>query len=144
MASNNTLQTALLYVDDIIITGTNPRVISKLVTTLDSKFAVKDLGQLHYFLEVQLHTVLDGVLLKQEKYVKDLLHHLDLGDLKPAPSPSVLNNQLSISDGTPLDNPYIYRSTIGALQYLTTTRLDITYAVNHLSQYLKKPTDVHW
>ncbi|XP_038902368.1 secreted RxLR effector protein 161-like [Benincasa hispida] len=56
----------------------------------------------------------------------------------------VLGKHLSIADGTPLDDPFIYRSTIGALQYLTTTRPDIAYIVNHLSKFLQRPIDIHW
>lgn len=51
---------------------------------------------------------------------------------------------MSIDEGSPLADPYIYRSAIGALQYLTKTRPDIAYIVNHLSQFLKRPTNVHW
>ncbi|KAL4028032.1 hypothetical protein IC575_011224 [Cucumis melo] len=77
-------------------------------------------------------------------YVEDLLYKLQLTDLKPAPSPSVLGKHLSLGEGTPLADPLIYRSTIGVLQYLTNTRPDISYIVNHLSQFLQKPIDHHW
>ncbi|XP_038896671.1 secreted RxLR effector protein 161-like [Benincasa hispida] len=73
-----------------------------------------------------------------------LLQRLQLTNLKPSPSPSVLGKNLSIDDGSPLNDPFIYRSTVGMLQYLTTTRLDIAYIVNHLSQFLQRPTDAHW
>ncbi|XP_038895937.1 uncharacterized mitochondrial protein AtMg00810-like [Benincasa hispida] len=139
----------LVYVDDVIITGIEPRVINELVIALDSKFALKDLGQLHYFLGVQLHTVPNGVLLNKKKYIEDLLHRLDLGDLKPAPSPSVLYKQLSISYGTSLDDPYIYWSTIGALQYLTSMRpntvkrvLRYVSGTRHFGLYIQHGSDL--
>ena len=66
---------------------------------------------------------------------------LQLTNLKPISTPSVLGKHLSIiSNGIPLSDPFTYQSIIGALQYLTTTRLDIAYIVNHLSQFLRKPT----
>ncbi|XP_062076274.1 uncharacterized mitochondrial protein AtMg00810-like [Humulus lupulus] len=51
---------------------------------------------------------------------------------------------LSGHDGTILENPTLYRSVIGALQYLSHTRPDISFSVNKLSQFLKAPTMVHW
>lgn len=74
----------------------------------------------------------------------DLLHKLQLSNLKPAPTPSVVGTKLSLNDGKSLEDPFVYRSTIGALQYLTHTRPDIAYTVNTLSQFLKSPTDIHW
>lgn len=65
-------------------------------------------------------------------------------DLKPTPSPSILGKHLSINDGEPMSDPFMYRSTIGALQYLTNTRPNIAYIVNYLRQFLKLPTTVHW
>ncbi|MDV3187721.1 MAG: reverse transcriptase domain-containing protein [Sweet potato little leaf phytoplasma] len=134
----------LVYVDDVVVTGNNDSLISRLINVLDNQFAFKDLGSLSYFLGIQVHSLSTGLLLNQEKYVSDLLQKLDLEDIKPAPSPCLVGKHLSISEGTPLSDPYIYRSTIGALQYLTHTRLDIAYIVNHLSQFLKQPTDIHW
>ena len=58
-----------------------------------------------------------GFILNQEKYVDDLLHKLQLQDLKPTSSPSVVGKHLSAYEGDLLDNPFLYRSTIGALQY---------------------------
>lgn len=52
--------------------------------------------------------------------------------------------KLSKSDGLPLANPTVYRSTVGALQYLTLTRPDISFLVNKLSQFMQVPTDIHW
>lgn len=54
------------------------------------------------------------------------------------------STKLSNSGGTPLDNPTIYRSTVGSLQYLTLTRPDIAFTVNKLSQFLQNPTSDHW
>lgn len=67
-----------------------------------------------------------------------------MNDLKPAPSPSVLGKHLFVRDGALLGDPFVYHSTIGALQYLTHIRPDIAYIVSHLRQFLQKPTDIHW
>ncbi|MDV3146696.1 MAG: reverse transcriptase domain-containing protein, partial [Sweet potato little leaf phytoplasma] len=134
----------LVYVDDVILIGNSVSLIDKLISALDSWFALKDLGRLSYFLGIQVEYIDRGLHLNQSKYVSDLLLKLNMGHLKPAPTPSVLGTKLSLTDGTPMTDPFIYRSTIGALQYLTNTRPDICYIVNHLSQFLQRPTDVHW
>ena len=64
----------LLYVDDIILTGNNPGFITTLLTQLGSKFAIKDLGHLHYFLGIEVQPHNGGLLLSQAKYITDLLH----------------------------------------------------------------------
>lgn len=73
-----------------------------------------------------------------------MLTKLNLMDLKSMQSLSIMGKNISISDGNPQPDSFICKSAIGALQYLTTTRPDIVYAVNYFSQYLKQPTDVHW
>ncbi|XP_038887194.1 uncharacterized mitochondrial protein AtMg00810-like [Benincasa hispida] len=108
----------LVYVDNIIITGNNPK-LTALIETLVVQFALKELGKLRYFLGVQVHYLESGLLMNQSKYVDDLLHKLQMTDVKPMPSPGVQGQKLSKNDGQPISDPYIYRSTIGALQYLT-------------------------
>lgn len=134
----------MVYVDDVIITGSSSFLMKSLIQKLDKTFVLKDLGRLHYFLGIQIHYLESGFILNQAKYVDDLLHKLKLSDVKPIASPSVQGKLLSKTDGNPLDDLFIYRSIIGTLQYLTHTRPDIAYIVNHLSQFLQCPTDVHW
>lgn len=117
----------LVYVDDVILTGNDTSLICDMISTFDSRFALKDLGSLSCFLGIQVATVSSGIILSQAHYVDALLQRLQFTHLKPAPSPSVLGKSLSLLDGQPLSDPFVYRSTLGALQYLTNTRPDIAY-----------------
>lgn len=119
-------------------------MISNLIHRLNASFTLKDLGHLSCFLGIQMQNLGSGILLNQSKYVDDLLFKLQLHNMKSAPSPCVVGKQLSIFDGSPMHNLSLYRSTVGALQYLTQTRSDIAYIVNHLSQFLRAPTNTHW
>lgn len=74
-----------------------------------------------------------GLLLTQSQYIDELLSKLDMLSLKPEPSPMVVGKKLSLSKGQPRQIHFLYRSTEGALQYLTHTRPDIAYVINHLS-----------
>lgn len=67
----------------------------------------------------------------------------NLSHVTPCPTPMVAGRYLSIKEGAPIENP-TYRQAIGALQYLTYSRLDICFAVNKLSQFLSAPTSSHW
>ncbi|KAI5344155.1 hypothetical protein L3X38_012032 [Prunus dulcis] len=82
------------------------------------------------FLSMELVRTSSGISLTHNKYVIDLLKHVNMHEAKPAPTPAISGHRLSISDGDPLPNPTEYRSTVGALQYLTLTRPDIAFAVN--------------
>ncbi|XP_062100500.1 uncharacterized mitochondrial protein AtMg00810-like [Humulus lupulus] len=134
----------LIYVDDIIVTSNNLEKLKQFITKLNLEFALKDLGPLHYFLGVEVYRDHTGMYLNQTKYVEELLRKNSMLHLKPCPTPMTIGKMISISDGELLENPTIYRSLIGGLQYLTHTRPDLSFAVNKLSQFLKAPTTSHW
>lgn len=85
-----------------------------------------------------------GVLLSQQQYVLDIFRWTNTVDAKPVPSPMSTATNLSAFDGVSFDNPTLYRSTMRALQYLCITRPDILFIVNKLSQFMQKPTVLHW
>jgi hypothetical protein len=124
----------LVYVDDLILTGNQPHVISAFITRLNQEFATKDLGELNYFLGLETTRSTDGLFLCQSKYAHDILQRADLLDAKPVSTPFAANTIFS-SHGDPYTNPTHYRSLVGALQYLTITRPDISYAVNQVSSF---------
>ncbi|XP_062006046.1 uncharacterized mitochondrial protein AtMg00810-like [Rosa rugosa] len=134
----------LIYVDDILITGTHVDHISTLITNLSKLFSMKDLGPLHYFLGIEDVRSFHGLSLTQTKYTLDLLHRTNMTDAKPVSTPTASGKCLSINDGTPLHDGTQYRSVVGALQYLTLTRPDISFAVNQVCQFLHSTTNVHW
>lgn len=74
----------------------------------------------------------DGILLSQEKYSRDLLIKAGMKDCKPAPTPPATTDKLSAHDGDLLgpEDSTKYRSIVGALQYLTLTRPDLSFSVN--------------
>ena len=65
----------LIYVDDIIITGNDNKIIGNLINTLSAEFSLKDLGPLHYFLGLEIKYIRNGLFVSQLKYIKDLLEH---------------------------------------------------------------------
>ncbi|KAI5330217.1 hypothetical protein L3X38_029615 [Prunus dulcis] len=134
----------LLYVDDIVLTGSNSNQLRTFIHRLGIEFEIKDLGRLHYFLGVEVSYLPDSVHLTQNKYTLALLKRSNLLECKPATTPTASKTSLSSSHGSPLLDPTPYRQLVGALQYLTFTRPDISYAVQHVSQFMGSPTDVHF
>jgi hypothetical protein len=136
----------LIYVDDIIVASSSDAATATLLKDLQADFALKDLGDLHYFLGIEVKKVCNGILLTQQKYTSDLLNRVGMESCKPMNTPMSSIDKLSVYDGDPLGPKDIteYRSIVGALQYLTLTRPDISFAVNKVCQFLHKPTTVHW
>lgn len=133
-----------MYVDDIVVTGSDCIGVDKLVLELNSMFALKDMGSLNYFLGMEVCKLPTGLVLSQKKYISDLLIRVGMQDVRPVSTPMTATTQLSAYYGTPVSDPKLYCSTIGALQYVTLTRPEIAFAVNRVSQYLHEPLDIHW
>jgi hypothetical protein len=136
----------LAYVDDLIIVSSSDAATTQLLRHLDSEFAIKDLGPLHYFLGIEVQTTPTGLILSQHKYIADLLQKTHMAHCRPVATPMSSSEKISKDGGTPLSaaETTIYRSTVGALQYLMMTRPDIAFAVNKVCQFMQHPTDHHW
>ena len=133
----------LVYVDDIILAGPNVEVLNEFKLKLQSTFKLKDLGNLKYFLGLEIARSSTGISLNQRKYILSLLEDTGFLGSKPSLFPMDPNSKLSIEDGTPLADVTLYRRLIGRLSYLTITRLDIAFTVNKLSQFVSQPKDTH-
>lgn len=136
----------LIYVDDIIVASSSSEGTTLLLRALGSDFAWKDLGDLHYFLGIEVNKVDDGLIMCQSKYASDVIKRTGMTNCKPVSSPLSTSEKLSEYDGVPLgpEDSTKYRSIVGTLQYLTLTRPDISFALNKICQYLHSPTTTHW
>jgi hypothetical protein len=134
----------LVYVDDIIITASVPEAIPDLLQQLRTSFAVKDLGKLNFFLGVEVTALKSGLLLSQRRYILDLLKRTNMIEAKPISSPMASSSSLSAFAGDPMEDPLLYRSTVGSLQYLSLMRPEPAFAVNRVCQFMHKPSKLHW
>jgi Reverse transcriptase (RNA-dependent DNA polymerase) len=89
--------------------------------------------RLHYFLDIEVHRSSNTLHLSQTKYLKEVLTRAKMLNANSLPSPMCPKTTLSKADGDPFADPYLYRSIVGALQYATLTRPDITFSVNKVS-----------
>ncbi|XP_070679197.1 uncharacterized protein [Malus domestica] len=106
----------LLYVDDIIITGSNSELVQSVITNISEVFDLKDMGKLAYFLGLQITYKSNGDLfINQGKYAKDVIQKAGMDDCKSCLTPCKPHNQVLTSDGYLFD-PTLYRSLVGGLQ----------------------------
>uniref|UniRef100_A0A2N9IQ78 Reverse transcriptase Ty1/copia-type domain-containing protein n=1 Tax=Fagus sylvatica TaxID=28930 RepID=A0A2N9IQ78_FAGSY len=134
----------LIYMDDIIITGTNSISIAHLIKTLQGDFTLKDLRPFHFFLGVEYHKVDSSMYLSQCRYIIDLLRKTNLHEAKPVSSPMASSTVLNQYTGSSLSDLSSYCNVVGSLQYLSLTRPDISFAVNKVCQFMANPTEDHW
>lgn len=109
----------LVYVDDLLVVSSNHGLAEKFITALSSKFSVKDLGPIHYFLgnEVQRHS--DGFHLSQTQYIRDLCARVNMHNSKVVSTPMAITTP-PLSSST-FSDPSLHRSVVGGLQYLAFT-----------------------
>jgi Reverse transcriptase (RNA-dependent DNA polymerase) len=133
-----------VYIDDIILTGSSLALIQTLVASLQQQFAFKGLSPLHYFLGIEVHRSSDSLHLSQAKYLKEILTRAKMLNANLLPSPMCPKTILSKTVGNPFEDPHLYRSIVGALQYATLTRPDIAFSVNKVSQFMQSLSSSHW
>jgi hypothetical protein len=133
----------LLYIDDIIITASSTTFLQHLLDRLHSEFAMTDLGDLHFFLSIAVSHSSDGLFLSQRQYAADLLQRSGMSDCHPASTPVDTQSKLSATEGDLVSDATEYRSLAGALQYLTLTRPDISYAVQQVCLHMHAPRMPH-
>ncbi|KAB2635675.1 glucan endo-1,3-beta-glucosidase 7 [Pyrus ussuriensis x Pyrus communis] len=135
----------LLYVDDIIITGSSDTQVQSVINTLGELFELKDMGKLTYFFGLHIQSQDSGDLfVNQTKYIMDLLKKAGMDKCILALTSSKPQSQLLVTEGTPLPDVTLYHSLVGALQYLTFTRPDIAHSVGVVCQFMHQPTDAHF
>ena len=124
----------LLYVDNMLLTGNNDTLISKLLLSLNTVFRMKDMGDAHYFLGIQVHQTNEGLFLDQSKYAKDLFFAAGMQHCAPMPTPLPIKLHPPQREEELFSEPSYFRSLAGKLQYLTLTRPDLQFSVNYICQ----------
>ncbi|GJX78233.1 ribonuclease H-like domain-containing protein [Tanacetum coccineum] len=137
----------LVCVDDIVITRNNNDEIKKVKDFLSSKFLIKDLGKLKYFLGIEVLESKGNLYLTQRKYCLEVLAEFRMLTCRPCGTPIESKDSTTKSGKVVIDNPLNiinnYQKLVGKLIYLTHTRPDISYVVHVLSQFMHAPLQSH-
>ncbi|XP_020870708.1 uncharacterized protein LOC110225397 [Arabidopsis lyrata subsp. lyrata] len=134
----------LVYVDDLIITGSSIHVVNKFKHYLSTCFHMKNLGPLRYFLGIEVARSPEGIYLCQRKYALDIIAETGLMGVKPITFPLEQNHKLSLAKDDAFHDPSRYRRLVGRLIYLGNTRPEMSYAIHILSQFMNNPQQAHW
>lgn len=133
-----------VYVDDLIVTGSNEDKISEFKKRMRSIFEMSDLGKLTYYLGIEVNQTKDGIIMKQEAYASKILEIAGMSTCNATQYPMEPKLQLTKDEnGKPID-PTMYRKIIGSLRYLIHTRPDLSYSVGMVSKFMQAPKESHY
>nr|GFA85371.1 retrovirus-related Pol polyprotein from transposon TNT 1-94 [Tanacetum cinerariifolium] len=131
-----------IYVDDIIFGSTNPNLSKRFEKLMHSKFEMSMMGELKFFLGIQIHQSPRGIFINQDKYAQEILIKHGMTSCDSVGTPMATKHLDVDLSGTSIDQTK-YRSMVGALMYLTASRPNIMHATCYCARYQAKPTEKH-
>ncbi|KAJ9556912.1 hypothetical protein OSB04_011526, partial [Centaurea solstitialis] len=132
-----------IYVDDIIFGSTNPELCTKFSKIMETEFEMSMMGELNFFLGIQVKQNPNGIFINQSKYIKDMLKKFHMTDCSPIKTPMPTGNLLGPDLASKSVDQKIYRSMIGSLLYLTATRPDIMFSTCFCARFQANPKESH-
>ncbi|GKA93443.1 putative ribonuclease H-like domain-containing protein [Tanacetum coccineum] len=124
-----------VYVDDIIFGSTKKSLCTEFEKMMHKKFQMSSMGELTFFLGLQVKQKEDGIFISQDKYVTEILKKFGFTDVKTASTPMETQKPLLKDEDVEEVDVHLYRSMIGSLMYLTSSRPDIMFAVCACARY---------
>ncbi|GJT82914.1 putative ribonuclease H-like domain-containing protein [Tanacetum coccineum] len=135
----NDIMLVQVYVDDIIFGFTKRSWCDEFEALMKSRFQMSSIGELTFFLELQVKQKEDGIFISQDKYVAEILKKFDFVNVKTASTPIETQKPLVKDEEASDVDVHLYRSMIGSLMYLTTSRPDIMFTVCACSRFQVTP-----
>jgi hypothetical protein len=132
-----------IYVDDIIFRSTCQELCVDFSKIMHDEFEMSMMGELNFFLELQIKQLEDGIFFNQSKYIKDMLKKFGLEDSKPIKTPMSTETKLTKDEESEFVDSTKYRGMIGSLLYLTASRPDIMFSVCLCARFQEDPKTTH-
>ncbi|XP_016690648.1 uncharacterized protein [Gossypium hirsutum] len=132
-----------VYVDDLLITGSNIDQVNQFKLEMKKVFEMTDLGLMSYFLDIEIKQNQNEVFICQRKYAKEILRKFHMEDCKAMSTPMNQKEKLIKDDGSAKVIEAEFRSLVGCLMYLAATRPDILNDVSILSRFMHCPNETH-
>ncbi|GLJ07859.1 hypothetical protein SUGI_0075700 [Cryptomeria japonica] len=133
----------VVYIDEIVFGGNKDTLCKEFADQMQSEFEMSMLGELTYFLGLQILQQDKGIFISQIKYAKEMLNKFQLEYCKPVSTPMATDSKLSKNDESPVVDQNLYRSMIGSLLYLTASRSNIIQAVCMVAKFQATPKQSH-
>jgi hypothetical protein len=132
-----------LYVDDLIYTGNDLKMIEEFKESMKGRFAMTDLGKMRYFLGVEVSQNEKGIFIFQHKYASEILSRFGMKECNKVCSPIVPGCKLVKDENGKASDSTTYKQMVGCLMYLLATRPDIAFSVCLVARYMERPTEIH-
>ncbi|KAI5320266.1 hypothetical protein L3X38_039974 [Prunus dulcis] len=132
-----------LYVDDIIYTGSCPKMLEEFKQDMMQHYEMTDLGLLHHFLGMGVEQTDKHIFIHQKKYAMKLLEKFGMRECKSVAIPLVVNEKLCREDQSEAADESEFRQIVGSLIYLTATRPDVMFASSLLARFMHNPSKKH-
>ncbi|GJR45904.1 putative ribonuclease H-like domain-containing protein [Tanacetum coccineum] len=132
-----------VYVDDIIFGSTRKEMCTEFEKMMHKKFQMSSMRELTFFLGLQVKQMEDGIFISQDKYVDEILNKFGFSDVKTASTPIETHKTLLKDENGEDVDEHLYRSMIGSLMYLTSSRPDIMFAVCACARFQVNPKISH-
>ncbi|GKV47387.1 hypothetical protein SLEP1_g54294 [Rubroshorea leprosula] len=132
-----------LYVDYLIFTSNNTKMIEDFKRSMLHEFEMTDLGLMSYFLGIEVMQREDGIFICQKRYASELLRRFHMHICNPARTPVEVGTKLFKEGDDARVNPTFFKQLVGSLRYLTCTRPDISYGVGFISKFMESPRQSH-
>ncbi|GJS79719.1 retrovirus-related pol polyprotein from transposon TNT 1-94 [Tanacetum coccineum] len=132
-----------IYVDDIIFSSNYQDMCDEFAKIMHDEFEMSMMGELNFFLGLQIKQMEDGIFFNQSKYIKEMLKKIGLEDSKPMKIPMSSDTKLMKNEECESVDSTKYRGMIGSLLYLTTSRPDIMFSVCRCARFQEAPKTFH-
>jgi hypothetical protein len=132
-----------LYVDDLIYTGNDTKMVEEFKESMKMRFAMTDLGKMRYFLGVEVSQNKKGIFIYQHKYASEILSRFGMEECNKVCSPIVPGYKLVKDENGKASDSTAYKQMVGCLMYLLATRPDLAFSVCLVARYMERPTEMH-
>ncbi|GKA58165.1 putative ribonuclease H-like domain-containing protein [Tanacetum coccineum] len=132
-----------VYVDDTIFGSTKKEMSTEFEKLMHDKFQMSYMGEISFFLGLQVQQKSDGIFISQDKYVAEILKKFDFASVKTAITPIEINKALIKDEDAEDVDVHLYRSMIGSLMYLTASRPNIMFDVYAYARFQVTPKTLH-
>lgn len=133
-----------IYVDDLLYTGDDEKLLTEFKYSMEKEFDMTDLGLMKFFLGIEIIQRTDGIFICQRKYAGEVLQRFGMEDYNPVRNPIVPGQQISRDEGGEKTDATQFKQMVGSLMYLTATRPDLMFVVSLISRFMSNPTKLHF
>jgi hypothetical protein len=140
---DNNFLIVLVYVDDIIFGCNKDSLVQWFSSAMQFEFEMSMIGEMPFFLGLQITQRPEGMFISQEKYLREMMKRFQMEDSKPMGTPMVTRCKLRKDDDSSDVDQRSYRSMIGILMYITTSRPNIMHVVGMVGRYQVAPKEIH-